>query len=317
MANLRDIKKRINSVQSTKQITRTMEMVATAKIRHATERVAAAEPYSTAMAETLRRIAESSNSLEHPLLAARDEVKRAIAIVVVSDRGLAGGFNSNILKDAETWRSRMAGEGVEVDVIVCGKKGASYFTYRHVEPAMIFRDLSADPTIDEAREIATYVRTQFEEGAVDEVRLFYNHARNAADQDLREEVVLPIEAEGLSGGSSGGASGGSEASGGSGEGAGASGEGTGAMDSTPEFEPSAEAVLDHLLPAYVQTMIYHALIDSAAAEQGARRKAMKSATDNATEMVETLDRLYNRARQGAITTEITEIVGGAAALEDE
>ena len=312
MANLRDIKKRINSVQSTKQITRTMEMVATAKIRHATERIAAAEPYSTAMAETLGRVAASSSSLEHPLLAAREEVKRAVAIVVVSDRGLAGGFNSNILKDAESWRSRMAAEGVEVEVIVCGKKGASYFTYRHVEPAMIFRDLSADPTIDEAREIATYVRTQFEEGAVDEVRLFYNHARNAADQDLREEVVLPIEAEGLSGGSSGG----SEASGGS-EGAADSGEGAGAMDSTPEFEPSAEAVLDHLLPAYVQTMIYHALIDSAAAEQGARRKAMKSATDNATEMVETLDRLYNRARQGAITTEITEIVGGAAALEDE
>ena len=325
MANLRDIKKRINSVQSTKQITRTMEMVATAKIRHATERIAAAEPYSTAMAETLGRVAASSSSLEHPLLAAREEVKRAVAIVVVSDRGLAGGFNSNILKDAEAWRSRMAAEGVEVEVIVCGKKGASYFTYRHVEPAMIFRDLSADPTIDEAREIATYVRTQFEEGAVDEVRLFYNHARNAADQDLREEVVLPIEAEGLSGGSeaaagsaadAGSAAGGSEASGGS-EGAADSGAGEGAMDSTPEFEPSAEAVLDHLLPAYVQTMIYHALIDSAAAEQGARRKAMKSATDNATEMVETLDRLYNRARQGAITTEITEIVGGAAALEDE
>ena len=300
MANLRDIKKRITSVQSTKQITRTMEMVATAKIRHATERIAEATPYSEAMAATLASIAEQSASIEHPLLAEHEEKKCCIGIVVVSDRGLAGGFNSNVLRDADAYRKQMLAEGVNVDFVVCGKKGISYFTYRHVEPVMVFRDLSADPTIAQAREISSYVRTRFLEGSADEVKLFYNHARNAADQDLREEVILPISADALA------ADGGEQA---------ASGE-EGSYVASPEFEPSPEGVLDHLLPTYVQTMIYHALIDSAAAEQGARRKAMKSATDNATEMVETLDRLYNRARQGAITTEITEIVGGAAALED-
>ena len=298
MANLRDIKKRIGSVQSTKQITRTMEMVATAKIRHATERIAAATPYSEAMAATLASIAEQSTSIEHPLLAERDELKTAIAIVIVSDRGLAGGFNSNVLRDADRYRKQLLAQGTACDVIVCGKKGISYFTYRKVQPVMVFRDMSADPTLAQAREIASYVRTRFSEGTADEVKVFYNHARNAADQDLREEVILPISADSLVG-----------------EPAAAPAD-EGGLLSTPEFEPSPEGVLDALLPAYVQTMIYHALIDSAAAEQGARRKAMKSATDNATEIVETLNRQYNRARQGAITTEITEIVGGAAALED-
>lgn len=299
MANLRDIKKRISSVQSTKQITRTMEMVATAKIRHATERVQQATPYSNAMASTLASIAEQSTSIENPLLAEHEEKKCVVAIVVVSDRGLAGGFNSNVLRDADNFRKRMNADGVKVDLIISGKKGISYFTYRKVEPVMVFRDVSADPTIAQAREISSYVRTRFLDGTADEVRVFYNHARNAADQDVREEVVLPISAEDLFKGS------GEEEE-----------KKEGGYLATPEFEPSPEGVLDKLLPAYVQTMIYHALIDSAAAEQGARRKAMKSATDNATEIVETLNRQYNRARQGAITTEITEIVGGAAALED-
>ena len=142
---------------------------------------------------------------------------------------------------------------------------------------------------------AALVRTAFVNGKVDEVKLCYNHARNAADQDLREEVVLPIQADAFSTSAP---------------------EESSEVKASPDFEPSAEGVLDSLLPAYVETMIYHALIDSAAAEQGARRKAMKSATDNATTMIASLDLLYNRIRQSAITTEITEIVGGAAALED-
>ena len=298
MANLRDIKKRIGSVQSTKQITRTMEMVATAKIRHATERIAAATPYSEAMSATLASIAAQGGSIDHPLLSERDTKKCCIAIVVVSDRGLAGGFNSNILRDVDRYRIANDAAGIKTDIIVCGKKGISYFSYRQVEPVMVFKDLSADPTIREAREISSYVRSRFIDGSADEVKIFYNHARNAADQDLREEVILPISAEDLKGSAA------------------EQEEGNATPMATPDFEPSAGEVLNALLPSYVETMVYHALIDSAAAEQGARRKAMKSATDNATEMVETLDRLYNRVRQGAITTEITEIVGGAAALED-
>ncbi len=297
MPSLRDIKRRIGSVQSTKQITRTMEMVATAKIRHATDRIEAATPYSEAMTKTLAGIAAHSLGVEHPLLVEREEKKTAIAIVVVSDRGLAGGFNSNIFRMVDKFRAENDAAGIKTDVIVCGKKAASYFHYRRLEPVMVFRDMSADPTVSEAREISSYVRSRFLEETVDEVKVFYNHARNAADQDLREEQILPVQADAI---------GKSE------------GEGEEAKEAivSTDFEPSPEEVLDRLLPSYVETMVYHALIDSAAAEQGARRKAMKSATDNATEMIETLDRLYNRVRQGAITTEITEIVGGAAALED-
>ena len=295
MANLRDIKKRISSVQSTKQITHTMEMVASAKIRHASMRIEEATPYSEAMAKVLASLASQSGSIDHPLLSEHDAKKNCLAVVVVSDRGLAGGFNSNVLRTAERYMAENKDNGIATECIVCGKKGIGYFSYRGVEPVKVYRDLSADPTIDQAREIATFARTAFENGKVDEVKLFYNHARNAADQDLREEVVLPIQADAFSTSAP---------------------EESSEVKASPDFEPSAEGVLDSLLPAYVETMIYHALIDSAAAEQGARRKAMKSATDNATTMIASLDLLYNRIRQSAITTEITEIVGGAAALED-
>ena len=295
MANLRDIKKRISSVQSTKQITHTMEMVASAKIRHASMRIEEATPYSEAMAKVLASLASQSGSIDHPLLSEHDAKKNCLAVVVVSDRGLAGGFNSNVLRDAERYMAENKANGIATECIVCGKKGIGYFSYRGVEPVKVYRDLSADPTIDQAREIAVFARTAFVNGKVDEVKLFYNHARNAADQDLREEVVLPIQVDAFSTSAP---------------------EESSEVKASPDFEPSAEGVLDSLLPAYVETMIYHALIDSAAAEQGARRKAMKSATDNATTMIASLDLLYNRIRQSAITTEITEIVGGAAALED-
>ena len=295
MANLRDIKKRIGSVQSTKQITHTMEMVASAKIRHASMRIEESAPYSEAMGKVLASLASQSGSIDHPLLSEHDAKKNCLAVVVVSDRGLAGGFNSNVLRTAERYMAENKANGIATECIVCGKKGIGYFSYRGVEPVKVYRDLSADPTIDQAREIAVFARTAFVNGKVDEVKLFYNHARNAADQDLREEVVLPIQADAFSTSAP---------------------EESSEVKASPDFEPSAEGVLDSLLPAYVETMIYHALIDSAAAEQGARSKAMKSATDNATTMIASLDLLYNRIRQSAITTEITEIVGGAAALED-
>jgi F-type H+-transporting ATPase subunit gamma len=293
MPNLRDIKKRIDSVKSTRQITRTMEMVATAKIRRSTQRVLAATPYSNSMMEMLGGVAGHASTVEHPLLEKREEQKRALLIAVVSDRGLAGGFNSNVMRAVDHYIARKAKQDIPVDLIACGKKAVAYFKYRKMDMVKSYVDLSADPTIEEAREIAHYAITQYSNAEVDEVEIIFNHARNAADQDLVEELVLPIEAKVLA---------------------------TASSESGPEaqyeFEPSPEEVLTHLLPAYVETRVYHALIDSAAAEQGARRKAMKSATDNANEMVDTLTRSYNRARQAAITTEINEIVGGAAALED-
>ncbi len=302
MPNLHDIERRINSVSSTKQITRTMQMVAAAKIRKASERVLAATPYSESMVEMLANVAKRVGGSENALLRKHDEVKHVLLIAVVSDRGLAGGFNSNVLRRVERLMQEKRAGGAEVSLVACGKKAIGYFTYRKVDPVLSFPGLSADPTVEEAASVAAYAIDGYTQGDIDEVIVVYNHAKNAAEQTLREEIVLPVDTDALE----------------------AELATDGVVEEAAEqklegdviFEPNAAAVLDRLLPSYVRTTIYHALIDSAAAEQGARRNAMMSATDNATEMVETLTRLYNRVRQGAITTEISEIVGGAAALEE-
>ncbi len=295
MPNLHDIERRIDSVTSTKQVTRTMEMVAAAKIRRSSERVESSTPYSNSMMEMLAHVAEQAGSGTSALLSKHDEIKNVLLVVVVSDRGLAGGFNTNVLRTAEHLMKEKQAAGAAVQVVACGKKALGYFSYRNVEPVLEFKDISADPTVDEASSIAAYAIGGYEAGNLDEVYLIYNHAKNSAEQVLRTELVLPVDTEALLSAKQGE---------------------EGQASSGVEFEPNAEEVLNGLLPAYVRTTLYHGLIDSAAAEQGARRTAMKSATDNANEMVETLTRIYNRVRQGAITTEITEIVGGAAALEE-
>lgn len=301
MPNLHDLERRINSVNSTKQITRTMEMVAAAKIRRATERVDASTPYTSSMGEMLGNVAENAGSLDNALLKVHDEVKSILFIAVVSDRGLAGGFNSNVLRHVEKAIHEASANGASSHVVACGKKAITYFTFRKIDLDLVFTDLSADPTLDEALEIATRAIEGYTSGEYDRVVLVYNHAKNAAEQKLVEEVILPIDPAVLATPKAKPA--GEETQ-------------TVALQGDAIFEPSPEAVLDSLLPSYVKTTIYHALVDSAAAEQGARRTAMKSATDNANDMVETLQRYYNRVRQGAITTEINEIVGGAAALEE-
>lgn len=299
MPNLHDIERRIGSISSTKQITRTMEMVSAAKIRKSTERVEAATPYSESMSEMLSSVASRVQDGQSALLCKHEEVKTTLIVVVVSDRGLAGGFNSNVLRRSEALMREKQAAGIECQIVACGKKGLGYFNYRNVKPVLEFKDLSADPTVDEAAAIATFAIDGYVNNEIDEVLLVYNHAKNAAEQVLRVEQILPVSTEDLLG-----------------DAAEAQGDKASSISGDVEFEPSAEGVLDRLLPAYVRTVIFHGLVDSAAAEQAARRAAMKSATDNANEMVETLTRLYNRVRQGAITTEITEIVGGAAALED-
>jgi len=330
MASLRDIRKRISSVQSIKQITRTMEMVATAKIKRATDRIVAATPYAVAMVEVLKTVAQLSEGTENPLLESHSDANRIAVIVVVSDRGLAGGFNSNVLRAADKFVTRMQRSGVDCDIIVCGKKAIGYFNYRKMPIALSFKDSSADPTVNQAREIASFVIDSYVNKKIDQVVIFYNHAKNVADQVLTTEQILPIgdfelhkmsedeeETAYMDESAKAAAAGAKEK---------LKKARTAAQDVSSadvimtgyfEYEPSMKAVLDELLPAYVQIRIYHALLDSAAGEQGARRKAMKSATDNASEMTTTLTRVFNRARQGAITTEITEIVGGAAALEEE
>ena len=195
MPNLHDIERRINSVKSTKQITRTMEMVAAAKIRRATERVEAATPYSTSMMEMLGHLAAQTSGSEAPLLEVHENTNRVLIVVVVSDRGLAGGFNSNVLRRAEGLMREYKAAGAQVDVIACGKKAQGYFHYRKINPVLAFKDLSADPTVEEAEEVAKYAIDGYSAGTLDKVVIVYNHAKNAAEQVLTEEVVLPVDAE--------------------------------------------------------------------------------------------------------------------------
>ncbi len=309
MPNLHDIERRIGSVSSTKQITRTMEMVAAAKIRRASERVENALPWACAISDMLITTAKHAPLTSEPLLQTHDEVKRALVCVIASDRGLAGGFNSNVLRYSDKLIAKLESEGVEVEVAACGKKAIGYFNYRGVKPVFEYAGLSADPTYEEAAELSLYSGDSYRHDKLDAVYIVYNHAKNAAEQSLVEQQVLPIKEESYV------------------ELLGLTGQEEDVfksfqpqdLESLPgdiDFEPDAESVMFYLMKAYLRNCFYYALIDSAAGEQGARRNAMKSATDNANEMVSTLTRLYNRVRQGAITTEINEIVGGAAALEE-
>ncbi|MDO8963375.1 MAG: ATP synthase F1 subunit gamma [Coriobacteriia bacterium] len=294
MPNLRDIQKRIISTQSTSQITRTMEMVATAKIKKAQERIESARPYALSMMEVLGNVARFVGGASHPLLEEHPERTRVVVIAITADRGLCGAFNSNILRLTENIIRDEKAAGVATDIITVGKKAIGYFRYRGVEPFAAYRDISDKPTFADARSIANHVIDAYAAGEIDAVQVVFNRFKNVADQVPEVHDLLPIRREVME-------------------------EAAEDLKIHPEyiFEPSAGAVLERLLPTYVETLIYRAMLESAASEQGARRKAMKSATDNASEMITTLTRSYNRTRQGAITNEIAEIVGGAAALEDE
>jgi F-type H+-transporting ATPase subunit gamma len=294
MATLRDIKNRIVSVQSTRQITRTMEMVATAKIRKAQDRIESARPYALAMMAVLGNVAHFVRGTSHPLLATHAKRERVVVIAITSDRGLCGAFNSNILRMTEHLAADERERGAAVDIIAVGKKAAGYFRYRGVEPLAVYRDISDRPSIADARAIAAHVIGAYSDEEIDGVEIVFNRFKNVAEQKPEIHTLLPIAEAVVEAGDE-------------------------EIDRImPEyvFEPTAEDVLERLLPTYVETLIYRALMESAAAEQGARRTAMKSATDNASEMITTLTRSYNRARQASITNEIAEIVGGAAALEE-
>ncbi len=195
MPNLHDIERRINSVTSTKQITRTMEMVAAAKIRRASERVANALPWACAISDMLISTAKYAPIDSEPLLQTHDEVKRTLVVVVTSDRGLAGGFNSNVLRHAEKLIKEKEQAGIEVEVAACGKKAIGYFNYRGIKPVFEFAGLSADPTYEEAAELSLYAGDGYHYGKLDEVIVVYNHAKNAAEQALVEQQVLPINEE--------------------------------------------------------------------------------------------------------------------------
>jgi len=303
MANLRDISKRMSSIQSTMQITRTMEMISTARIQKALRTAEDAGPYKDAITNMLANVAGVASDGTHPLLARHSEEKSVLYIVIASDRGLAGGFNVYLQRTVEREMRNLEERGLSAAVITCGRKPTEYFTYRNTEPVMSFVGISSEPNMDQADRIASYVMDAYVSERVDRVMLYYWHAKNRMDQEAVMEQLLPLSRQGLM---------------------------MPNKPTTPEalteideeqypdfaFEPSASEVLGFLTPAYIRTVIFHALLDSAAAEHGARRRAMQSATDSAKEVLGNLSRTYNRVRQGSITTELTEIIGGASALEE-
>ena len=291
------------SIKSTMQITRTVEMISTARIQQALKAAEQAEPYKSAITEMLANVAAASRGSNYPLLQTHASEKSVLYILIASDRGLAGGFNIMPQREVERDMLRLQAEGKQVSIITCGRKPTEYFMYRNVTPVMSFTGISATPNMDEAARIASFVMDGYTAEKFDRVVLKYWHAKNRMEQVQVTEQLLPVSRESLM------------------------------MPNKPRnpealseigmhydpefrFEPSADKVLGYLLPACIRTVIFHALLDSAAAEHGARRRAMQSATDNAKEVLETLGRTYNRVRQGSITTELNEIIGGASALEE-
>ncbi len=296
MSKAREIKRRIKSVTNTRQITRTMEMVASAKIKKAQERIEAARPYALAMMDTLRNVAKYVPAFEHPLLENRP-VENVAILVMTSNRGLCGSFNTNILRQAENLAKREIAEGKNVRFIVVGKKGLSYLNYREYEVYKSYIGVSDEPSFGDARESAENLVSLYMDGKIDKAYLVFNRFKSVMEQYVVEYPLLPIGHLELNEDEDEGAP-------------------EKALESMYIFEPdSAADVMSELLPAYAEYLVFRALLESTASEQGARRTAMMAATENAKEMITDLTRDFNRVRQAAITMEIAEIVGGAEALE--
>ena len=298
--SLREYRARIKSTESMKKITRAMELIAASRIIKAQQRAQAAAPYARELTRAVSAVATYSN-VDHPLTKEEEDPKRAAVLVITSDRGLAGAYSANVLKEAERLGERLRAEGKEIDLYISGRKGEAYYKFRHRPIVQSWTGFSDQPSYDVAAEIGrtlidSFVKEQGEEGDVDEVHVVYTRFRSMLTQEPTAIRLLPLEVV--------------EADEGSGE--------RPESEVLPlyEFEPSAEAVLDGLLPQYVQSRIFYALLQAAASELAARQKAMKSATDNADELIKKYTRVANQARQAGITQEISEIVGGVNALAD-
>ena len=303
--SLREYRARIRSVESTKKITRAMELIAASRIIKAQQRAQAAAPYARELTRAVSAVATYSN-VEHALTTEPKDPKRAAILIVTSDRGLAGAYSSSVLKEAERLAEKLKGEGKQVETYVSGRKGVAYFNFRQRSIVRSWTGHSDQPTYEVAREIGDALITAFLAGEdnpdvelpdgakdVDEVHVVYTRFRSMLVQEPTAIRLLPLEI--------------------------VEGEERPADDEVLplyEFEPSAEHVLDGLLPQYVQSRIFFAMLQAAASELAARQKAMKSATDNAEELIKKYTRIANQARQAGITQEISEIVGGVNALAD-
>jgi F-type H+-transporting ATPase subunit gamma len=291
----RALRRRIRSVQSTKKITRAMELIAASRIVRAQNRVSAARPYIEQLTEVIRNLSKAGAGLNQPLLVPRDEITTVAFVVVTADRGLAGGYNASVERAAERAIVREQNAGHDYRLIIAGKKGQTYFRYRKYRVDSSFIGFSEKPSYENAREIAQDIVRRFEEGEVDQIQLIYTQFLSVASQRVVERRFVPMDASAITESAS-------------------RGDEDGGTKAAYEFEPSPDAILEQLLPRYVEGRLFVALLEAAASEQAARQRAMKSATDNANELITTLERIANRARQDTITTEIMEIVGGAEGM---
>ena len=287
-AQPKEIRKRIKSVSSTRKITKTMELVATSKMKRAQERVAAAGPYTEKLREVISAVASAGLSSEIPLLEKRPEVKRVLVLLLTANRGLCGGFNANLIKLAKVTIAEQRELGREVRLECVGKKGFGTLKFQGYEIARAITDIPDKPTFEDARRVVDPIVALFLEGEIDEVLIVYSHWISPGKHPPMVLKLLPIEPPD---------------------------EDKPARVLDFIFSPDAKEILADLLPRYVIQTMYTCIVMSIAGEQISRRTAMKSATDNAEEMLTDLTRTLNRARQAAITQEIAEIVGGAAALK--
>ncbi|HYZ37072.1 MAG TPA: F0F1 ATP synthase subunit gamma [Pseudonocardiaceae bacterium] len=313
-AQLRVLRRRIRSVQSTKKITKAMELIATSRIARAQARVEASRPYAQEITKVLSALASAAGTLDTPLLVERENPARAAMLVVTSDRGLCGGYNANVIRAAEELHSLLREEGKSVQLYLIGRKAVGYYTFRQRPIEQSWTGFSEQPSYQDAAAAGDVLVRAFLSGAddsngdagpdgvpgVDELHIVYTEFRSMMTQTPQARRIAPLEVEYVEE------------------------EQDQTQQQRPnstdklaplyEFEPDAEELLAHLLPKYINTRIYAALLEAAASEQAARRQAMKAATDNATDLIQDLTREANQARQGQITQEISEIVGGAEAL---
>jgi F-type H+-transporting ATPase subunit gamma len=317
-AQLRVLRRRIRSVQSTKKITKAMELIATSRIARAQARVQASRPYAKEITKVLSALASAAGTLDNPLLVERENPTRAAMLVVTSDRGLCGGYNANLLRAAEELHALLRDEGKSVRVYLIGRKAVGYYKFRERAIEQSWSGFSEQPSYADAARAGEVLVGAFLSGAddedgdagadgvpgVDELHIVYTEFRSMLTQTPQARRIAPLVVEYVEDDAAGD---------------GSAGDGSRRPRSDVpvplyEFEPDAEELLAHLLPKYINTRIYAALLEAAASEQAARRQAMKAATDNATDLIQDLSRQANRARQGLITQEISEIVGGAEAL---
>jgi F-type H+-transporting ATPase subunit gamma len=289
----RALRRRIKSIQSTKKITRAMELIAASRIVRAQQRVLAARPYIEQLTAVIANLARAGAGLSHPLLETRERVSTVGFVVITADRGLCGGYNANMQRATERAIAREQAAGRDYRLVAVGRKGNNFFRYRRYRIDGSFSGFSEMPTYEDARAIAGRVMELYSSGEIDQVQLVYTRFLSLGSQRATERQFIPLDPDAI---------------------VETAQKKEGGTTDAYEFEPSPDEILAELLPRYVEARLFGALLEAAASEQVARQRAMKAATDNANELIKNLNRVANRARQETITTEIMEIVGGAEGM---